>query len=77
VACATSFSGFCPLWSTSPEASVHCGDAPTPDELYSAEAFYAATAGVRRDLKLLIGYAGRALGQSLVRPRGQAALRYE
>lgn len=40
------------------EASVHCGDAPTPDELYSAEAFYSVTAGVRRDLKLLIGYVG-------------------
>jgi lipopolysaccharide/colanic/teichoic acid biosynthesis glycosyltransferase len=43
------------------EASVHCGDDPTPDELYSAEAFYAVTAGVRRDLRLLVGYVGRAL----------------
>jgi lipopolysaccharide/colanic/teichoic acid biosynthesis glycosyltransferase len=59
------------------EASVHCGDAPTPDELYSAEAFYAATAGVRRDLKLLIGYVCRALAHSLVGRRGQVALRYE
>ena len=43
------------------EAYVHYGATPTENELYSAEAFYSVTAGMRHDLKLLIGYLGRVL----------------
>jgi lipopolysaccharide/colanic/teichoic acid biosynthesis glycosyltransferase/carbonic anhydrase/acetyltransferase-like protein (isoleucine patch superfamily) len=38
------------------EAVVVYGDKPTEDELYSAEAFYSASAGIGHDLKLLAAY---------------------
>jgi len=38
------------------EAEVLYGTRPNEDELYSAEAFYSASAGVRHDLKLLLHY---------------------
>lgn len=43
------------------EAYVNYGAAPTEDELYSAEAFYSATAGTGHDFKLLFRYLGRIL----------------
>jgi lipopolysaccharide/colanic/teichoic acid biosynthesis glycosyltransferase len=43
------------------EAFVVYGLNPTGDELYSAEAFYAVTAGMRHDLKLLSRYFLRVL----------------
>lgn len=42
------------------EASVRFGHAPSDDELYCAEAFYAVNAGIRYDLKLLIGWMWRS-----------------
>jgi lipopolysaccharide/colanic/teichoic acid biosynthesis glycosyltransferase len=44
------------------EAYVYYGENPTKEELYSAEAFYAVTAGIQHDLKLLIHYFGCMLG---------------
>jgi NDP-sugar pyrophosphorylase family protein/lipopolysaccharide/colanic/teichoic acid biosynthesis glycosyltransferase len=44
------------------EAYVYHGLTPTADEQYSAEVFYSVRAGVRHDLRLMIGYVGRILG---------------
>lgn len=41
------------------EAFVRFGELPSDDEMYSAEAFYAVRAGIRHDLRLLIGWFGR------------------
>ena len=43
------------------EAFVQFGDRPSDDEVYSADAFYCVNAGVRHDLKLMLGYLGRVL----------------
>lgn len=43
------------------EAFICYGATPTEDELYSAETFYSATAGIGHDLKLMIRYFGRVL----------------
>ncbi len=49
------------------EAFVNYGTSPTEDDLYSAEAFYAAAAGPGHDLKLLRRYCGRILRDSITR----------
>ncbi len=41
------------------EAYINYGDAPTEDELYTAEAFYSVASGIGHDLKLLFTYLGR------------------
>ncbi len=38
------------------EAEILYGDQPDEDELYSAEAFYSAAAGMRHDARLLLSY---------------------
>jgi hypothetical protein len=48
------------------EASVVFGPNPDPDEHYSSEAFYAARAGLRLDMRILLRYFGRICG--LLRP---------
>ncbi|KIX16017.1 nucleotidyltransferase family protein [Dethiosulfatarculus sandiegensis] len=48
------------------ESSVVFGPDPDPDELYSSEAFYAARAGLRLDIRILLRYLGRICG--LLRP---------
>jgi len=45
------------------EAFVHYGAHPNEEDLYSAEAFYSATAGFKHDLDLLWGYGTRLLGR--------------
>jgi lipopolysaccharide/colanic/teichoic acid biosynthesis glycosyltransferase len=44
------------------EALVNFGPSPSPDECYSAEAFYSVSSGLWYDLKLLLKYAGQLLG---------------
>ena len=44
------------------EAYVVHGPAPSEDQLYSAEVFYAVTAGARHDAGLVGGYLARLLG---------------
>lgn len=46
------------------EAEVLYGDHPDEDELYSAEAFYSASAGMRHDARLLLSYFGKLLTPS-------------
>lgn len=48
------------------EADVHYGRKPTDDELYAAEAVYAATIGIGHDLKLLGRYLGNMSGLTTV-----------
>lgn len=43
------------------ESAVYCGPAPGEEEYYAAEAYYAASAGWRHDLRVLTGYLGRSL----------------
>ena len=44
------------------EALVNFGPSPSPDECYSAEAFYSVSSSLWYDLKLLLKYAGQLLG---------------
>jgi len=44
------------------EAMVHFGTDPSEDELYAAEAFYAVSAGIWYDLKILAKYMAQVLG---------------
>ena len=46
------------------EASVSFGKTPGQDELYSAEAYYSVTAGIRHDFKLLMLYLSRMLSNA-------------
>jgi lipopolysaccharide/colanic/teichoic acid biosynthesis glycosyltransferase len=41
------------------EAFVQYGDNPTEDELYSSEAFYSVSAGIRHDFRVLLTYLAR------------------
>ncbi len=41
---------------------VHFGTDPSEDELYAAEAFYAVSAGIWYDLKILAKYMAQVLG---------------
>jgi lipopolysaccharide/colanic/teichoic acid biosynthesis glycosyltransferase len=50
------------------EAFVNYGVTPTEDDLYTAEAFYAAAAGLKHDLKLLRRYFGRIPKDSISSP---------
>ncbi|MDP8228661.1 MAG: sugar transferase, partial [Candidatus Electryoneaceae bacterium] len=43
------------------EAYIQYGTDPTPDEMYSAEAFYTVSAGFRHNCRLLLKYFGRVL----------------
>lgn len=45
------------------EALLQFGGQPDEDELYSAEAYFAATASLRRDASLFLKYLGRLLGR--------------
>jgi lipopolysaccharide/colanic/teichoic acid biosynthesis glycosyltransferase len=42
------------------ESAVHCDPDATNDDLYAAETFYVASAGWRHDLRVFLGYLGRA-----------------
>ena len=44
------------------EALVNFGPSPSPDECYSAEAFYSVSSSLWYDLKLLLKYAGQLFG---------------
>ena len=44
------------------EALVNFGPSPSPDQCYSAEAFYSVSSSFWYDLKLLLKYAGQLLG---------------
>jgi len=50
------------------EAEILYGDQPDEDELYSAEAFYSAAAGMRHDARLLLSYFGRLLKSHSIPP---------
>ncbi len=50
------------------EAEVLYDDQPDEDELYSAEAFYSASAGMRHDARLLLSYFGRLLKSHSIPP---------
>lgn len=50
------------------EAEILYGDQADEDELYSAEAFYSASAGMRHDARLLLGYFGHLLKSHSIPP---------
>jgi NDP-sugar pyrophosphorylase family protein len=56
------------------EAEILYGDRPDEDELYSAEAFYSAAAGMRHDARLLLSYFGHLLKSHSIPPTNRQDL---
>jgi NDP-sugar pyrophosphorylase family protein/lipopolysaccharide/colanic/teichoic acid biosynthesis glycosyltransferase len=55
------------------EAYVHQGASPSVDELFTAEAFYSVSSGLRHDLRLICMYLGRVAKDCFARPRERLA----